>query len=94
MNINRFLEYYIEDNPGPIINHNQQVVGQHKGLHRYTTGQRRGIGVPSNTDNEAYVVTHLDFKRMHCMSHSIEKTLHSYMPPKQKLILSNLSTNP
>lgn len=63
MNINRFLEYYIEDNPGPIINHNQQVVGQHKGLHRYTTGQRRGIGVPSNTDNEAYVVTHLDFKQ-------------------------------
>ena len=32
MNINRFLEYYIEDNPGPIINHNQQVVGQHKGF--------------------------------------------------------------
>ena len=63
MNINRFLEYYIEDNPGPIINHNQEVVGQHKGLHRYTTGQRRGIGVPSNTDNEAYVVTHLDFKQ-------------------------------
>ena len=39
------------------------MLGQHRGLHRYTTGQRRGIGVPSNTDNEAYVVTRLDMER-------------------------------
>ena len=59
MNISRFLEYYIDDNPGEIINSEGKVLGQHRGLHRYTTGQRRGIGVPSNTDNEAYVVTQL-----------------------------------
>ncbi|ADE54641.1 tRNA 2-thiouridine(34) synthase MnmA [Coraliomargarita akajimensis] len=56
MNINRFLEHYIEDRPGNIVNPEGKVLGQHRGLHRYTMGQRRGIGVPSNTDNEFYVV--------------------------------------
>ena len=63
MNISRFLEHYIQDKPGDIVNPDGKVLGQHRGLHRYTTGQRRGIGVPSNTDNEAYVVTKLDMQR-------------------------------
>lgn len=63
MNISRFLEYYIEDKPGDIVNPAGKVLGRHRGLHRYTTGQRRGIGVPSNTDNEFYVVTGLDMER-------------------------------
>ena len=63
MNISRFLEHYIEDKPGNIVNPEGEVIGQHRGLHRYTTGQRRGIGVPSNTDNEFYVVTGLDMER-------------------------------
>jgi tRNA-specific 2-thiouridylase len=63
MNISRFLEYYIEDKPGDIVTADGKVLGRHRGLHRYTTGQRRGIGVPSNTDNEFYVVTRLDMER-------------------------------
>jgi len=63
MNISRFLEHYIEDKPGNIVNTDGKVLGRHRGLHRYTTGQRRGIGVPSNTDNEFYVVTALDMER-------------------------------
>lgn len=63
MNISRFLEYYIQDKPGDIVNSDGKILGQHRGLHRYTTGQRRGIGVPSNTDNKAYVVTRLDMER-------------------------------
>ena len=63
MNISRFLEYYIDDKPGDIVNTEGKVLGRHRGLHRYTTGQRRGIGVPSNTDNEFYVVTKLDLER-------------------------------
>ena len=63
MNISRFLEHYIEDKPGNIVNSEGKVLGRHRGLHRYTTGQRRGIGVPSNTENEAYVVTRLDMER-------------------------------
>jgi len=63
MNINRFLEYYIEDQPGPIVNVNGKVLGEHRGLHRYTMGQRRGIGIPSNTDNEFYVVVGFNMER-------------------------------
>ena len=33
-----------------------KVIGQHRGLHRYTIGQRKGIGLPSNTDHEFFVV--------------------------------------
>ena len=55
-----FLSHFIEDQPGDIITVQGKVVGQHKGLHRYTLGQRRGIGVPSNTDHQNYVVTGKD----------------------------------
>lgn len=54
--INDFLEKFIPESPGPIVDMEGTVLGQHKGLHRYTLGQRRGIGIPSNTDNEFYVV--------------------------------------
>ena len=52
-----FLKVYVPDAPGPIVRASDgHVLGQHRGLHFYTIGQRRGIRVPSNTDNEAYVV--------------------------------------
>lgn len=64
MNINNFLKHYIEDKPGDIIRAGDgKWLGRHRGLHRYTTGQRRGIGVPSNTDNEFYVVTGTNIER-------------------------------
>ena len=52
-----FLRAYVPDAPGPIIRATDgKALGQHRGLHFYTLGQRKGIGVPSNTDHEAYVV--------------------------------------
>ena len=63
MNINRFLEYYIEDKPGKIVDPEGKVLGEHRGLHRYTMGQRRGIGVPSNTDNQFFVVVGFNLER-------------------------------
>lgn len=51
-----FLEGYVEDEPGEIVTADGRVVGGHRGLHRYTLGQRKGIGVPSNADHEKYVV--------------------------------------
>jgi tRNA-specific 2-thiouridylase len=52
-----FLRQYVPDEPGPIVRATDEaVVGGHRGLHYYTIGQRRGIGVPSNTDFEKYVV--------------------------------------
>jgi tRNA-specific 2-thiouridylase len=54
--INDFLEKFIPEKPGPIVDLQGNVRGEHLGLHRYTLGQRRGIGIPSNTDNEFFVV--------------------------------------
>jgi tRNA-specific 2-thiouridylase len=52
-----FLRAYVPDAPGPIVRATDgRELGTHRGLHFYTLGQRRGIGVPSNTDHEAYVV--------------------------------------
>ncbi len=53
-----FLKTYVPDHPGPIVRATDgQVLGGHRGLHYYTIGQRRGIRIPSNTDDKAYVVT-------------------------------------
>ena len=52
-----FLRTYVPDSPGPIVRANDgRELGNHRGLHFYTLGQRKGIGIPSNTDHEAYVV--------------------------------------
>ncbi len=52
-----FLRTYVPDAPGPIVRASDgRELGRHRGLHYYTLGQRRGIGVPSNADHEAYVV--------------------------------------
>ena len=60
--INEFLKNYIPEKPGAIINSDQKILGQHRGLHRYTLGQRKGIGVPSNTDHKNYVVVGKDLE--------------------------------
>jgi tRNA-uridine 2-sulfurtransferase len=49
-----FIERYLEaegrggERParGEIVDTRGRVLGEHEGVHRYTTGQRRGIGVP------------------------------------------------
>ena len=52
-----FLRAYVPDAPGPIVRATDgRELGTHRGLHFYTLGQRKGIGVPSNTDHAAYVV--------------------------------------
>ena len=33
--------------PGEMVDGNGKVLGRHRGLHRYTVGQRRGLGVPT-----------------------------------------------
>lgn len=36
----------VPSRPGDIVATDGKIVGRHEGLHRYTVGQRRGIGVP------------------------------------------------
>ena len=43
-----FLSHFIEQKPGDIVDKYGKKLGTHLGLHRYTLGQRKGIGVPSN----------------------------------------------
>lgn len=51
-----FLRTFVEDQPGNIVDLDGRVLGQHRGLHLYTLGQRKGIGVASNLYKQAYVV--------------------------------------
>lgn len=51
-----FLGHYLSDEPGEIVTLDGAVVGEHRGLHFYTLGQRRGIGVASAEYGKAYVV--------------------------------------
>ncbi len=51
-----FLRAFVQDSPGPIVDLEGKVLGQHKGLHLYTLGQRKGIGVASPLHKQAYVV--------------------------------------
>jgi tRNA-uridine 2-sulfurtransferase len=51
-----FLRNFVPDSPGPIVDLTGKVMGQHKGLHLYTLGQRKGIGVASPLHKQAYVV--------------------------------------
>lgn len=60
VSIQDFLDHYLPIEPGPIMNLEGKILGTHKGLHRYTIGQRKGIGIPSNTDFENYVVVQKD----------------------------------
>lgn len=40
-----FLDQYIQTHPGEIIDTNGTVLGHHQGVHHFTIGQRKGIGV-------------------------------------------------
>ena len=51
-----FLRAFVPDRPGPIVDLEGKVLGEHKGLHLYTLGQRKGLRVPSNLYKQAYVV--------------------------------------
>ncbi len=47
----------IKDIPGEMVDKDGHVLGKHKGIFRYTIGQRRGIGIPSS---EPYYVTSIE----------------------------------
>jgi tRNA-specific 2-thiouridylase len=55
-----FLRHYLPDSPGEIVDVSGRVLGEHRGLHLYTLGQRKGHGVASPRENMAYVVVGKD----------------------------------
>lgn len=55
-----YREYYearMESRPGPVADLEGRVIGRHRGLHSYTVGQRRGLGIPAK---RPYYVLALD----------------------------------
>ncbi|WP_299979828.1 tRNA 2-thiouridine(34) synthase MnmA [Desulfobacula sp.] len=60
-NFSRFIlqNQGITPNHGNIVDHNGKIVGRHKGLHKFTIGQRRGIDCPAK---EPYYVKQVDIK--------------------------------
>ncbi len=54
--MSEFLRHYVPDSPGDIVDLSGKVLGQHRGLHLYTLGQRKGHGVASPREGMAYVV--------------------------------------
>jgi tRNA-specific 2-thiouridylase len=47
----RFLERFVAPAPGPIVTATGRTIGQHEGLHRYTLGQRKGIGIGGQSEH-------------------------------------------
>jgi tRNA-specific 2-thiouridylase len=50
------LRAFVPDTPGPVVTPDGKCLGEHKGLHLYTLGQRKGLGIASPVYREAYVV--------------------------------------
>jgi len=55
-----FLSHYLADSVGEIVDTAGRVIGEHRGLHFYTLGQRKGHGVASPREGMAYVVVGKD----------------------------------
>lgn len=56
----KFLDKYITPTLGDIVNVQGEVLGKHQGIHHYTIGQRRGLGIAAA--QPLYVIA-LDAKR-------------------------------
>jgi tRNA-uridine 2-sulfurtransferase len=57
-----FLNRYLAHKPGPILNDQGKVIGEHVGLSFYTLGQRKGIGLGGSKDGsgDAWYVARKD----------------------------------
>ena len=51
-----FLSAFVPDAPGPVVTADGRRLGEHRGLHLYTLGQRKGLGIASPVFKEPYVV--------------------------------------
>lgn len=45
IDVNAFIEAFVGENRGDIIDTEGKVLGQHRGLYFYTIGQRKGLGI-------------------------------------------------
>jgi tRNA-specific 2-thiouridylase len=83
-----FIVEKVGNKPGPIIDDNGNRIGTHPGLHFYTIGQRKGIGLPflhyvkgMDREKNALLVTR-DRSRVLGSGMTVEKF--NWLAPKQK----------
>ncbi|MCS7009088.1 MAG: hypothetical protein NZL93_04030, partial [Chthoniobacterales bacterium] len=59
-----FLRAHLPDKPGPVYEaESGRYLGKHLGLHLYTIGQGRGVGIASPHKGRGYVVVRKDWER-------------------------------
>ncbi len=52
IDMKEFLGHYSEATPGPVVDTNGTVIGQHDGALYYTVGQRHGFSITNNSTSE------------------------------------------
>lgn len=67
-----FLDKYITPHKGDIVDRSGRVLGQHEGVHHYTIGQRKGLGI---AHSEPLYVIALDAKNNRVIVGEREETL-------------------
>lgn len=90
-NFRKFLQTYLPNQPGKIVDVSGKVVGEHVGLMYYTLGQRRGLGLGGTEEGcGRWFVVEKDMKNnVLVVSHGDESVLLS-----SSLIASNLNWIP
>lgn len=90
-NFRKFLQTYLPNQPGKIVDTSGKIVGEHIGLMYYTLGQRRGLGLGGTGDGcGRWFVVEKDMKNnVLIVSHGDESVLMS-----GSLVASNLNWIP
>lgn len=59
---NDFIDRYLPEQPGDIVNESGECIGRHRGIHQYTIGQRKGLGIGGihSADEQPWYVAHKD----------------------------------
>lgn len=73
-NFSDFLKKYIKNKKGKIVDENNNVLGEHYGLHFYTNGQRKGIDLGGNGP---YYVIRKDLKKNNLIVSNDKNKLYS-----------------
>ena len=90
-NFRKFLQTYLPNQPGKMVDTEGNVVGEHIGLMYYTLGQRRGLGLGGTADGSGrWFVAEKDLtNNVLVVSHGDESVLMS-----SSLVASNLNFIP
>ncbi|MGC9031342.1 MAG: tRNA 2-thiouridine(34) synthase MnmA [Minisyncoccia bacterium] len=77
-----FLRKYLKEKPGKIVDTEGKIIGEHRGLHFYTIGQRKKIGLPGGP----YYVLDKNLKKNLLILTKNEKDLY-----KKELLCTNVN---